>query len=116
PLIARRPVGERYLLPTEVVPPGRRRALEFSVLRAMPDSQFSGVVGTWEWDAITRQLTWSPELEAFFGLEPGTVRTYLEFRARVHPDDLDRMEARHEAAIRDRQPFDIEFRIVLPSG
>jgi PAS domain S-box-containing protein len=82
----------------------------------MPDSQFSGVVGTWEWDAITRQLTWSPELEAFFGLEPGTVRTYQGFRARVHPDDLDRMEARHEAAIRDRQPFDIEFRIVLPSG
>jgi PAS domain S-box-containing protein len=82
----------------------------------MPDSQFSGVVGTWEWDAITRQLTWSPELEAFFGLEPGTARTYQEFRARVHPDDLDRMEAKHEAAIRDRQPFDIEFRIVLPSG
>src|SRR5262245_53851078 len=36
--------------------------------------------------------------------------------ARVHPDDLDRMEARHESAIRDHVPFDIEFRIVLPSG
>ena len=82
----------------------------------MPDSQFSGVVGTWEWDVATSQLTWSPEFEAFFGFEAGTVRTYQEFRARVHPDDLARMEAKHEAAIRDRQPFDIEFRIVLPSG
>jgi PAS domain S-box-containing protein len=82
----------------------------------MPDSQFSGVVGTWEWDSATSQLTWSPEFEAFFGFEPGTVRTHQDFRARVHPDDLARMEAKHEAAIRDRQPFDIEFRIVLPSG
>jgi len=82
----------------------------------MPDSQFNGVVATWEWDVATRQLTWSPELEAFYGLEPGTVRAYQEFRARVHPDDLDRMEAKHEAAIRQHQPFDIEFRIVLPSG
>ena len=82
----------------------------------MPDSRFSGVVATWEWDARTRKLTWSPELEAFFGLQPGTVHAYQEFRARVHPDDLDRMEARHESAIRDHQPFDIEFRIVLPSG
>jgi len=82
----------------------------------MPDSQFNGVVATWEWDVATRQLTWSPELEAFYGLEPGTVRAYQEFRARIHPDDLDRMEARHEAAIRNHQPFDIEFRIVLPSG
>ena len=31
----------------------------------MPDSQFNGVVATWEWDVATRQLTWSPELEAF---------------------------------------------------
>jgi PAS domain-containing protein len=67
-------------------------------------------------NVATRQLTVSPELEAFYGLEPGTVRTYQELRARVHPDDLDRMEARHEAAIRNHQPFDIEFRIVLPSG
>jgi|SoiMethySBSTD1v2_1073268.scaffolds.fasta_scaffold29177_4 PAS domain S-box-containing protein len=82
----------------------------------MPDSQFSGVVGTWEWDVATRQLTWSPEFEAFFGFEAGTVHTSEEFRARVHPDDLARMEAKFEASIRDRQPFDIEFRIVLPSG
>jgi len=82
----------------------------------MPDFQFNGVVATWEWDARTRQLTWSPELESFFGLQPGTVRAQQEFRARVHPDDLDRMEARHESAIRDHLPFDIEFRIVLPSG
>ena len=76
----------------------------------MPDSQFNGVVATWEWDAATRQLTWSPELEAFYGLEPGTVRAYQEFRARVPPGRFDRLEARHEAAIRDHQPFDIEFR------
>ena len=36
----------------------------------MPDSQFNGVVATWEWDVATRQLTWSPELEAFYGLGP----------------------------------------------
>jgi PAS domain S-box-containing protein len=82
----------------------------------MADSQFSGVVATWEWDARTRQLTWSPELESFFGVQPGTIRASQEFRARIHPDDLDRMEARHESAIRDHLPFDIEFRIVLPSG
>ena len=60
--------ARRYeYLPAEVVPPEppivRQNSGSF---RAMPDSQFSGVVGTWEWDSPTRQLTWSPEFEAFF--------------------------------------------------
>jgi PAS domain S-box-containing protein len=79
-------------------------------------AQLSGDVGVFDWDLTTGALSWTPELEALWGLEPGTVSSYEDFRRRVHPEDLDEMEARRDAALRAHQQFDVEFRIVRPSG
>src|SRR5262249_50094226 len=76
----------------------------------------SGMIGVWDWDIANDLSTWSPELLEIYGLEPGTKRTHEDFRSRVHPDDLAAMESERDAAIRKRTPFDLEFRIVRPSG
>jgi PAS domain S-box-containing protein len=76
----------------------------------------SGTIGVWDWDVSSGQATWSPELWEIFGLEPETARTYEDFSSRVHPDDLAAMESERDAAIRNRIQFDVEFRIIRPSG
>jgi PAS domain S-box-containing protein len=79
-------------------------------------AQISGNVGVWDWDVKGNQLQWTPELEAIFGLEPGTVRTYDHFSTRVHPDDLEMVERKRDEALRKHDPFEMEFRIIHASG
>ena len=76
----------------------------------------SGNIGFWDWDLINGGLTWSPELCQIYGVEAGTARTYEDFSSRVHPDDLATAESERDAAIRDHKQFDVDFRIILPSG
>jgi PAS domain S-box-containing protein len=76
----------------------------------------SGTIGVWDWDVINNRSTWSPELVEIYGVDPGSARAYQDFRSRVHPDDLAAMESERDAAIRNRTQFDLEFRIVRPSG
>jgi PAS domain S-box-containing protein len=76
----------------------------------------SGTIGVWDWDASSGQLTASPEIGRIYGLDVTHLRSFDEFNARVHPDDLAKVEAASDAAIHNHQPFDTEFRILLPSG
>jgi PAS domain S-box-containing protein len=72
--------------------------------------------GWFEWDAATGRSTWSPELEALYGIEPGTYRgTHAEWRSRLHPDDVDRAE-RDIAAAMSNGGFVSEWRVVLPGN
>src|SRR5262249_14875091 len=73
-------------------------------------------VGIWDWNLRTGRLTWTPELEAIFGLEPGSVKCYADFRDRVHPDDIEAVEAERDAAVRSRETFKVEYRIIRPDG
>jgi PAS domain S-box-containing protein len=73
-------------------------------------------VGIWDWNLRTGKLTWTPELEALFGLEPGTVKRYADFRSRVHPDDIAMVEAKGDVAVRDRKTFEFECRIIRADG
>jgi GAF domain-containing protein len=50
-------------------------------------SQYRTSIGIWERNLRTGALTWTPQLEAIFGLEPGSVKVHSDFRDRVHPDE-----------------------------
>jgi PAS domain S-box-containing protein len=76
----------------------------------------SGSIGVWDWDASSGQLTASPEIGRIYGLDVTNLRSFEEFAARVHPHDLAKVESASDAAIHNHQPFDTEFRILLPSG
>ena len=73
-------------------------------------------VGIWDSNLSTGKLTWTPQLESIFGLERGTVNCYADFRERVHPDDIARMEAQRDVALHRRETFNVEFRIIRPDG
>ena len=80
-------------------------------------AQLKTGVGIWDRDARTGKLVWTPQLEAIYGLRPGSVTCYADFRDRVHPDDIARIEALQDGAVRQRQEtFAFEFRIIRPDG
>jgi PAS domain S-box-containing protein len=79
-------------------------------------AQESSGVGVWDWKVPTGVLDLSPQMEKLYGLEPGTIRTYDDWRRRTHPEDIERIEAGRDLAIASREPFDLEFRILHASG
>ena len=80
-------------------------------------AQLKTGVGIWDWDVRTGKVTWTPQLEANFGVHQGIVKGhYSEFRKWVHPDDIEAVEAKRDAAVRRRETFNLEFRVIRPNG
>ena len=79
-------------------------------------AQNSGNVGIWDWNTITNELEFTPELEQLYGLTPGTIKTYNDWRQLTHPDDIEKIEVERDEKIATHEPFDLEFRIFYKSG
>jgi len=70
-----------------------------------------GKLGTWSRDLQTGVVEWSPELEAIFGLAPGTfARNEAAFFDFIHPDDRERVGAAVEESLRTGKDYQVEFR------
>ncbi|MDR3555935.1 MAG: PAS domain S-box protein [Syntrophobacteraceae bacterium] len=79
-------------------------------------AQEAGSVGIWDWFPQTGVSVFSDEMNVIYGLAPGTVKTYEDWLSRVHPDDRPDMLAECDKALSEKQPFDLEFRILHASG
>lgn len=73
-------------------------------------------LGSWEGDAITLQLHWSPNVFRIFGWSGDTPPTYEEFLDIVHPDDRRRLRHVHEDAVQHGVSFSVDHRIVRADG
>ena len=74
-------------------------------------------VGSWEWDIVANQITWSDEMFRVFGLEPrGFDPTYEAYVARLHPDDRERVAANVRRALETGEPFMHTHRAVRENG
>ncbi len=74
-------------------------------------------MGTWNWNIQTGKISWSDNLEALFGMQPGEFDGSFEmFAARLHQDDRDRVLAVVDRAVATGEDYDIEFRVVYPNG
>ena len=81
------------------------------------EAQRVGHVGSWELDIKTHELWWSDETYHMFGFEKGEFGNTMEaFFKTIHPDDQPLMQKVTEAAWYDKKPFDVDHRIILPSG
>jgi len=73
-------------------------------------------IGIWDWDIRKEKLNWTRELEVIFGLNSGDAENCPDFHKLVHPDDVSEVEAQLAAAIKNRETFQQDFRIVRPDG
>lgn len=73
--------------------------------------------GTFRWDMRTNELEWDEELNQLFGLRKGeTVKSLVQFLARVHPEDRGEVVARCEQCLRLGLDFEMEYRVLWPDG
>ena len=74
-------------------------------------------VGYWEWDLATDSLIWSDETYRIFGLRPQERPMNVDaLRDMIHPEDRDRLFREKEQSITSGVRYDVEHRIVRPSG
>jgi len=74
----------------------------------------AGRMGTWDWNARSNTVTWSPQLEAIHGLLPGTFAgTFDAYLSDVHPEDLERVRATIADSLWSGEHH-LEYRIVWP--
>jgi PAS domain S-box-containing protein len=96
-----------------------RREIEWRQLiqERLELAQQAGKIGTFEWSVQSNSVAWSSELEALYGLNPGSFQTGYEIWLKtIHSDDRSRVEQELCRAMRDNCGFDSEFRIVMPQG
>jgi PAS domain S-box-containing protein len=75
-----------------------------------------GKIGHWEWNSLTDENKWSPEIEALYGLPPGGFEGGYEGWAKlVHPEDLAKAEDDVQHALETGE-YLAEFRVIWPDG
>jgi PAS domain S-box-containing protein len=81
-------------------------------------ARYAARVSTYAYDKTSKTMQLSEASAAIFGLPQNTTEmTAEEWRSRVHPDDLQRLDAeRHSAFDERRTELVSEFRIVRPDG
>lgn len=73
--------------------------------------------GTWEWDPASDRILWDDFQCALYGLPPGAApQTFSAAVDLIHPDDRKLVRREVERSIVEKQPFAVEFRVILPDG
>jgi PAS domain S-box-containing protein len=74
-------------------------------------------MGAWDWDLTNQKIVWSFYHTILLGCEDhNLVRTYEDWRQRVHPDDLAAVEAAVQTARATGTDFSAEYRVVWDDG
>lgn len=84
----------------------------------MKSAQAIGHFGSWDWNILTDELSWTDEAYRIFGLqEQAFPASYEAFLEAVHPDDRDAVHQAVSGSVKNVDtPYDIEHRLVRPNG
>jgi two-component system, cell cycle sensor histidine kinase and response regulator CckA len=86
-----------------------------SIQKRLGLAQQAGKLGTFEWNIQTNDITWSIELEALYGLEPGSfAHSYANWLETIHLEDLPKVASALDRSRQTAQGLDLEFRIIYP--
>ncbi|MCT7949037.1 PAS domain-containing protein [Ancylothrix sp. C2] len=97
-----------------------QKLAEFALRKSeanLAEAQKLAHVGSWEFDAITQQLTWSDELYRIYGFSLGEINpSFEEVLRRVHPDDLPMWQTTVTEAMNAGKCAEFEHRIIRPDN
>jgi PAS domain S-box-containing protein len=80
-------------------------------------AQKAANIGSWDWNMITDELSWSELVIPMFGLKPGEFKgTMADFWNRLHPDDILMIEEKIKATIEKNEDYRVEHRVIHPNG
>ncbi len=78
----------------------------------------SAEIGTFDFDPLTNERTWSDRTKVIFGLSPEADVRQLSFRELLHPDDQKRAtQAIHKAMDPEGDgAYEVDYRVIRPDG
>ena len=80
-------------------------------------AQQAGKAGIFEWNVRSNKVTWSPELEALYGVPQGNFDgRYNQWIQTIHPDDRSRIEQELWRSVSLGSGLNTEFRILHPTS
>ena len=81
------------------------------------EAQRLAQIGSWELDIAGNRLFWSEELYRIFEMDPkdgpGDYKRFLQI---VHPEDRERVDQAYRNALRNREPYEVEHRMITTDG
>ena len=96
----------------------KRAELDLMVTaRRFAEAERIARIGSWELDHATGGLFWSDEVFRIFELDPARFKpSYDTFLDAVHPEDRDAVNVSYVTSLKERTPYTIAHRLLLPGG
>ena len=74
-------------------------------------------IGVWDWNILKNELVWDDRMFDLCGVKKEDFGgAYDAWLSGVHPEDRARCDEAVQQALRNKKPYDIEFRIQWPNG
>ncbi len=74
-------------------------------------------LGIWDWDVRNDELVWDDTMYKLYGIHKEDFSgAYEAWQSGLHPEDAESAAAALQAALEGKGEFDVEFRVVHPSG
>jgi PAS domain S-box-containing protein len=81
------------------------------------EAQRIAKIGNWEWDIVTNQEWWSPELYRILDVDPKARKASIELFLKItHPQDRERLKESAERALAHGGHHAIDVRVVMRDG
>lgn len=79
-------------------------------------AQDAGGIGWFEWNLITNEWKWTPQVAVLFGLDPETPRPlFADWHPAIFIDDVPKLRAAIDRT-GENSPYFVEFRVTHPDG
>jgi signal transduction histidine kinase/PAS domain-containing protein len=108
--------GLNRVLTKEVI---QRQRAEKALLRSeayLAEAQKVSHTGSFGWSVFTGRIVWSDETFRIFECDPASEPTVEVVLERTHPEDRAFVTASFDQLARDRKPFNVEHRLLMPNG
>jgi PAS domain S-box-containing protein len=84
--------------------------------RELTEAQHLALLGSWEWDATRKLLSWSDALYRIHEISPAEAISFEKFMSLLHPADRDNVQQAIESAYETGRFEEFFYRVVTPSG
>ncbi|MEG4204773.1 diguanylate cyclase [Microcoleus sp. Pol7_A1] len=83
----------------------------------LSEAQRVAHIGSWEWDAITGKITWSPQLFEILGRDRALGEPTYEENLRIyHPESAKQLQMVVQRALTRGEPYLLRLKVLRPNG
>lgn len=74
-------------------------------------------IGVWDWDIVNNKIKWTDKVYDIHEVKRnGFDGEFTNYITKIYPEDKERFEEAVQAALQNKIPYNIEFRIVTAKG